>query len=67
MILLTNKQKEALLKLGGSSSFEKIPSDVWDELLKLGLIYKRSDGRFDLTEAGERIYDQCTIKRERGI
>lgn len=58
MIQLTDKQKEFLLELGGPTSFEIIPSDVWDELISLGLIYKRSDGKFDLTEAGERTYDR---------
>lgn len=64
MIQLTDKQKEVLLKLGGSSSLEMVPSDVWDELLALGLIYKRSDGRFDLTDAGEQIYNQLALKRK---
>jgi hypothetical protein len=64
MIQLTDKQKEFLLKLGGSSSFEMVPSDVWDELLALGLMYKRSDGRFDLTETGEQIYNQLALKRK---
>jgi Mn-dependent DtxR family transcriptional regulator len=58
MIQLTNKQKEILLKLGGPTSFEMIPSDVWDELLALGLISKRSDGKYDLTENGEHTYNR---------
>lgn len=53
-----------MLKLGGPTSFEMVPSDVWNELLSLGLIYKRSDGKFDLTETGERIYDQLALKRK---
>ena len=58
MIPLTDKQKEIMLKLGGPTSFEMVPSDVWNELLSLGLTYKRSDGKCDLTESGERIYYQ---------
>ena len=58
MIQLTDKQKEAILKLGRSSEIEVIPLYVLDELLNLGLIYKRSDRNIDLTEAGEQIYDQ---------
>jgi len=60
MIQLTDKQKEAILKLGKSSEIEDISPDVWNELLNLGLIYRRSDGNFDSTEAGEQIYDQLT-------
>ena len=60
MIQLTDKQKEAILKLGRSSENEVVPLDVLDELLNLGLIYKRSDGNFDSTDAGEQIYDQLT-------
>jgi hypothetical protein len=58
MISLTNKQKEVLIKLGRTSEFETVPLDVFNELTKLGLVYKRPDGKFDLTEAGEREYDQ---------
>jgi hypothetical protein len=57
MIPLTEKQKEIMLKLGGPTSFEMVPSDAWNELLSLGLIYKRSDGKFDLTETGEHTYN----------
>jgi len=60
MIQLTDKQKEAILKLGRSSEIEVISLDVLDELLNLGLIYRRSDGNFDSTDAGEQIYDQLT-------
>ncbi len=60
MIQLTDKQKEALLKLGKSSEIEDIPPEVWNELLNLGLIYRRSDGNFDSTDDGEQIYDQLT-------
>jgi hypothetical protein len=60
MIQLTDKQKEAILKLGRSSEIESIPLDVLDELFNLGLIYRRSDGNFDSTDAGEQIYDQLT-------
>jgi hypothetical protein len=58
MIQLTDKQKEILLKLGGTPSLEMIPSDIWNQLLVLGLIYKRPDGKFDLTESGERTYNR---------
>ena len=60
MIQLTDNQKEAILKLGRSSEHEDVPLDVLDELLNLGLIYRRSDGNFDSTDAGEQIYDQLT-------
>jgi hypothetical protein len=58
MIRLTDKQKEVLLKLGRTSEDEIVSLDVLNELIKLGLAYKRPDGKFDLTEAGEREYDQ---------
>lgn len=58
MIQLTDKQKEILLKLGGPSSLEMIQSEIWNQLLVLGLIYKRSDGKFDLTELGELTYNR---------
>jgi hypothetical protein len=58
MIQLTDEQKEVILKFGRSSEIEVVHLDVLDELLKLGLIYKRSDEKLDFTEAGEQIYDQ---------
>jgi hypothetical protein len=64
MIQLTDKQKEAILKLGRFSEIEAIPLDVLNELLNLGLIYRRSDGNFDSTDAGERIYNQLALKRK---
>jgi hypothetical protein len=53
MIPLTDKQREILLKLGGPTSFETILSDVWDELISLGLIYKRSDGKFKTSKTSK--------------
>lgn len=60
MINLTDKQKEAILKLGSSSENEDVHLDILGELLNLGLLYRRSDGNFDFTEVGEQIHDQLT-------
>lgn len=62
MIELTERQRDAIIKLGGSSSFEMIASDVWDELIALCLIHKRSDGNYDLTQTGEEVYDKLMGK-----
>ena len=60
MIRLTEQQRELMLKLGNTESvLEAAPIEVLEELLKLGLVYKRpSDGHFDFTEFGESVYDQ---------
>ena len=58
MIELTERQREALIRLGGSSSF----SDIWNELIALRLIHRRSDGNYDLTQMGEEVYDELMGK-----
>jgi len=62
MIELTERQREVLIKLGGSSSFEMVASDVWNELIALRLIHRRSDGKYDLTQIGEEVYDKLMGK-----
>ena len=62
MIELTERQREALIKLGGSSSSEMIASDVWNELVALHLIHRRSDGNYDLTQIGEDVYEDLIGK-----
>ncbi|MFZ0034662.1 MAG: hypothetical protein WAK60_06720 [Sedimentisphaerales bacterium] len=62
MLRLTDKQKEGLLKLGRTSEVVTLSLDVLNELIELGLVYKRSDGKFDFTEDGEREYDQLNKK-----
>ena len=62
MIELTERQREALIMLGGSSSFEMVASDVWNELIALSLIHRRSDGNYDLTQIGEEVYDELMGK-----
>jgi predicted transcriptional regulator len=61
MISLSDNQKKVLLQLGGNTCFEMVPSDILNELLSLGIIFKRSDGKYDLTEIGEQTYH--TIKK----
>lgn len=63
MIELTERQREALIKLEGSSSFEMVASDVWNELIALHLIHRRSDGNYDLTQIGEEVYDELMGKK----
>ena len=62
MIELTERQREALIKLGGSSSFEMVASDVWNELIALRLIHRRTDGNYDLTQIGEEVYNELIGK-----
>ena len=62
MIELTERQKEALIKLESSSSLEMVASDVWNELIALRLIHRRSDGNYDLTQIGEKVYDELMGK-----
>ncbi len=63
MTNLTKEQKEIILKLGSSSDFEMIPNDVWAELISLDLIYRRTDGNYDLSEKGEKTYKQLVSKQ----
>lgn len=65
MIQLTKSQKNALLKLGCSSSHEVISIEVLNELVMLNLVYKRSDGNLDLTEMGESAYDKLASQDKR--
>jgi len=58
MIQLTKSQKEVMLQLGASSSFEAVPMEVLNELILLNLICKRSDGNLDFTETGEMVYNK---------
>ena len=61
---LTTEQRDALLKLGDTESeAEVISIDVLQQLLKLGLVYKReSDGHLDLTDLGESVYDELSAE-----
>ena len=62
MIELTERQREALIKLGSSSSLEMVASDVWNELIALRLIHRHSNGKYDLTQIGEEVYDELMDK-----
>ncbi|MDT8303442.1 MAG: hypothetical protein RQ760_18325 [Sedimentisphaerales bacterium] len=62
MVKLTDKQKEAMLQLGSSSCVEIVPQDVLDELFRLRLLYKRSDGSIYFTNEGDKLYDQLAGK-----
>ena len=62
IIELTERQREALIKLGGSSSFEMVAFDVWNELIALLLVHRRSDGNYDLTQIGKEVYDELMGK-----
>jgi hypothetical protein len=55
--LLNNEQKKALLALGdptGETAF--VTHDIFADLLRMGLLYKRSDGSYDVTDQGEAVY-----------
>ena len=62
MIHLTEEQRDAMLKFGDTESDVEIMSvDVVQQLMKLGLVYKRaSDGHLDFTDLGESVYDELT-------
>jgi hypothetical protein len=55
---LTEEQKKVILQLGDTESdVEMVPVRVLNELIALCLVYKRSDGRLDLTDRGEELLD----------
>ena len=56
---LTQEQRDLMLNLGDSEPVpEAIPTEVLQQLIDLGLAYKRqSDGHFDFTDLGESVYD----------
>jgi len=54
---LTPQQVDAVLKIGDPNSVaEAIQADVMDELLQLGIMYRRADGPLDFTELGDHSY-----------
>ncbi len=61
---LTEAQKELLLHLGGpDDDLRVISAEVQGELVQLGLVYKRDDGPWDLTDQGEDLYDRLTARK----
>lgn len=63
MTNLTDEQRRAILQIGDPESvFEKIPSDILDELVALGLLYRRSDKNLDFTDLGNDIYDSLIAR-----
>ncbi len=58
---LTNPQKELLFYLGGPEADDRVISlEVFSELEQLGLLYKREDGPWDLTDQGEEVYERLS-------
>ena len=58
-MILSNPQREAMLKLGNTASgHEFIPADVLEELLALGLVYWRAPDDLDFTPTGEKVLEQ---------
>lgn len=54
---LTADQVDAILKIGNPDAVSAaIQSDVLDELLQLGLMYKRADGPLEFTDLGDLAY-----------
>lgn len=61
----TDVQKELLLCLGGPVEDDRpISVEVLDELVQLGLLYKRDDGAWDLTDEGEAEYDRLSGRKD---
>ena len=62
---LTEAQKELLLYLGGPEDDDRAVSlEVLDELVNLGLLYKRGEGHCDLTDAGEELYERLSGRND---
>ncbi len=60
---LTEDQKKVMLQLGDTESVhEVVPADVLQQLIELGLVYKRNDGHLDFTDSGEAVYESLTKK-----
>ena len=57
---LTPEQKKLILLIGGpdDTGNEITKMETHQELVSLGLVYLRDDGQWDLTDEGERIYDE---------
>lgn len=61
MIQLTGEQRKVMVQLGDTKSLlEAVPIEVFDQLIQLGLVYKRSDGNYDFTETGETVHKDLT-------
>ena len=56
MAILTDQQREVMLRLGSSSSHEIIDADVFKQLQRLGLIAQKPDGSIDFTVSGSAVY-----------
>jgi hypothetical protein len=56
---LTREEKEAILSIGSESDEAGVLQHVWDMLVEKGIVHRRpSDGRFDLSEVGESVFDE---------
>ncbi len=55
---LTDEQITAVLDLGSKDlDPATIPEDAFAELVRLGIVERRSDGTIDFTDLGEKIHD----------
>jgi hypothetical protein len=56
---LTEEQVEALLKLGSpESDLEVVHPGMLQQLITLGLVYRRDSKTIDFTDVGEAVYDE---------
>ena len=60
---LSERQREAMLKLGNTASgdyfilTEVLPTEVLEELLALELVFWRAPDNLDFTPVGEQVFD----------
>jgi len=63
MIQLTGEQCKVMLQLGDTESIlEAVPIEALNQLIQLGLLYKRLDGNYDFTETGEAVHKDLAAK-----
>lgn len=63
MIQVTGEQRKVMLQLGDTKSvLEAVPIEVLNQLIQLGLLYKRLDGNYDFTETGEAVHKDLAAK-----
>lgn len=59
---LTAEQREAMVRLSNNQSVAAtITTEVLQQLVGLGLLYKRADGHLDISAEGERL--QAELRR----
>jgi hypothetical protein len=64
MMRLTDEQRKLILLLGSGNDTGAMSMKTHQELVDLGLLYSRNDGVWDLTDDGEKVYDQLSGWRD---